>query len=66
MDLRNEKLGYKIRDHQTNKIPYQLVLGDKEVEARTITYRQYGDDKQITVTIDEYSHLLQEIISKKM
>ena len=66
LDLRNEKLGYKIRDHQTNKIPYQLVLGDKEVEARTITYRQYGDDKQITVTIDEYSHLLQEIISKKM
>jgi threonyl-tRNA synthetase len=66
LDLRNEKLGYKIRDHQTNKIPYQLVLGDKEVEARTVTYRQYGDDKQITVTIDEYSHLLQEIISKKM
>ena len=66
LDLRNEKLGYKIRDHQTNKIPYQLVLGDKEVEARAVTYRQYGDDKQITVTIDEYSHLLQEIISKKM
>lgn len=66
LDLRNEKLGYKIRDHQTNKIPYQLVLGDKEVETRTVTYRQYGDDKQITVTIDEYSHLLQEIISKKM
>lgn len=66
LDLRNEKLGYKIRDHQTNKIPYQLVLGDKEVESKTVTYRQYGDDKQITVTIDEYSQLLQEKMNKKM
>lgn len=65
LDVRNEKLGYKIRDHQTNKIPYQLVIGDKEIESRTVTYREYGDQKQVTVTIDEFKEILAERIQNK-
>jgi threonyl-tRNA synthetase len=45
VDDRNEKLGYKIREAQVQKIPYMLVVGDKEVEARTVSvrHRQAGD-----------------------
>ena len=65
LDVRNEKLGYKIRDHQTNKIPYQLVIGDKEIDSRTVTYREYGDQKQVTVSIDEFKNILSNRINKK-
>lgn len=53
-DLREEKLGYKIRETQTQKIPYSLVLGDKEVEEGLVTYRKYGEQKQTTITLDEF------------
>jgi threonyl-tRNA synthetase len=45
LDDRNEKLGYKIREAQVQKIPYMLVVGDKEVEAKTVSvrHRQAGD-----------------------
>ena len=46
IDDREEKLGYRIREAQMKKIPYQLVLGDKERDERTVTYRQYGEQKQ--------------------
>jgi len=42
LDIRDEKLGYKIREHQTSKVPYTLVIGDNEVENDTVTYREYG------------------------
>lgn len=42
VDDRNEKMGYKIRDSQTQKIPYQLVVGDKELEDATVNVRRYG------------------------
>lgn len=53
-DLREEKLGYKIREAQTMKIPYSLVLGDKEKEDGLVTYRGYGSKEQISVTLDEF------------
>ncbi|MCD8028702.1 MAG: threonine--tRNA ligase [Erysipelotrichaceae bacterium] len=62
MDARDEKLGYRIREAQMAKIPYQLVLGDKEKENRTVTYREYGDRKQTTVSIDEFIQLTRERI----
>ena len=52
-DYRDEKLGYKIREAQTKKIPYQLVIGDKEVENNTVTYRKYGSQEQVSVNLDE-------------
>jgi len=57
-DLREEKLGYKIREVQTQKIPYSLVLGDKEKDERFVTYRKYGSSEQITVTIEDFVELI--------
>ena len=42
VDDRNEKMGYKIRASQTQKIPYQLVVGDKEMDDATVNVRRYG------------------------
>ncbi len=66
MDDREEKLGYRIREAQMRKIPYQLVLGDKERDEKTVTYRQYGEQKQTTVSLDEFvSMILNQIEEKK-
>lgn len=53
-DLREEKLGYKIREAQTMKIPYSLVIGDKEKELSQVTYRPYGSQEQITISFSEF------------
>jgi threonyl-tRNA synthetase len=60
LDLRNEKLGYKIREAQTQKVPYSLVIGDKEKEEGLVTYRQYGKQEQVTVTIDQFIEMMKE------
>jgi len=57
-DLRNEKLGYKIREAQTQKIPYALVIGDKEKEQGLVTYRRYGSQDQVTVKRSEFIEML--------
>lgn len=54
VDLRNEKLGYKIREAQTKKIPIQLVIGDKEVEQKGVTYRLYGKEEQTFMPLPEF------------
>lgn len=54
VDLRNEKLGYKIREAQTKKIPLQLVIGDKEKEQQGVTYRMYGKEEQIFLPMAEF------------
>ncbi len=53
-DLRNEKLGYKIRESQTQKIPYTLVLGDKEMKANSVNVRLYGTDDEIAKSLDDF------------
>ena len=63
LDSRDEKLGYKIREAQTRKIPYSLVIGDNEVKNNTVTYREYGHQEQITVTIDEFVKLIEDRIN---
>ena len=62
VDDREEKLGYKIREAQTKKIPYQLVIGDKEVSEGRITYRRYGQDAQVNVSVDEFLQMIKEEI----
>lgn len=57
-DNRDEKLGYRIREAQLKKIPYQLVLGDNERDNGTVTYRKHGEKKQTTVTFEEFVELL--------
>jgi threonyl-tRNA synthetase len=54
VDLRNEKLGYKIREAQTKKIPLQLVIGDKEKEQLGVTYRMYGKEEQVFLPMAEF------------
>ena len=46
MDLRNEKINYKVREHSLAKIPYIIVCGKKEVVENTVTIRKLGSDKQ--------------------
>ncbi|MCH5180893.1 MAG: threonine--tRNA ligase [Erysipelotrichales bacterium] len=62
VDDRNEKLGYRLRESQMQKIPYTLVLGDNEVKDHTVTYRKYGTQAQITVTVDEFIKMIDEEI----
>ncbi|MCS5042149.1 threonine--tRNA ligase [Staphylococcus aureus] len=66
IDDRSEKMGYKIREAQMQKIPYQIVVGDKEVENNQVNVRQYGSQDQETVEKDEFIwNLVDEIRLKK-
>ncbi|QIN26509.1 threonine--tRNA ligase [Staphylococcus chromogenes] len=66
IDDRNEKMGYKIREAQMKKIPYQLVVGDKEVENNEVNVRKYGSQDQETVEKDDFIwNLIDEIRLKK-
>ena len=65
VDQRDEKLGYKIRDAQTQKIPYQLVIGDQEMAEDQVTYRQYGSSDQHTVSTAEFEVLLAADVARK-
>ena len=65
LDNRDEKLGYRIREAQMHKIPYELVLGNNERDEGTVTYRQYGHQEQTTVPFDEFVALLNDEVEKK-
>ncbi|MGX7393882.1 threonine--tRNA ligase [Carnobacterium mobile] len=54
VDERNEKMGYKIRASQTQKIPYQLVVGDNEVENASVTVRKYGEKETKTILFNDF------------
>lgn len=54
LDARNEKMGYKIREAQVQKIPYMLVVGDKEMEEKAVNVRKYGEKKSETMAFDTF------------
>lgn len=54
IDDRDEKMGYKIREAQMRKVPYQVVLGDREVENQTVNVRKYGEEKQETLEREDF------------
>ena len=58
VDYREEKMNYKIRESQTKKVPYTLVLGDSEKENRTITYRHHGTNQSVTLGLDEFVNMI--------
>ena len=58
LDHRNEKIGYKIREAQMQKIPYMLVLGDKEVAEGTVNVRKYGEQNSETVAFEEFKNMI--------
>ncbi|WP_243557944.1 threonine--tRNA ligase [Priestia megaterium] len=67
LDNREQKLGYKIREAQVAKVPYILVLGDKEVESNSVNVRKHGEEKSETFNLDSFIEKLQdEIVEKKL
>ena len=65
LDDRNEKLGYRLREAQTNKVPYTLILGDQEKENQTISYRLHGEQKTTTIAKADFLKLIKEEINNK-
>ena len=62
LDDREEKLGYKLRESVMKKIPITVILGQKEVDDKTISYRLYGSEETTTVTIDEFTQYVVDLI----
>lgn len=65
IDSREEKLGYRLREAQVQKVPYSLVIGDNECHNGSVTYRAYGKKEQTTVSLQEFIALLKEEIDNK-
>ncbi|WP_026244442.1 threonine--tRNA ligase [Dasania marina] len=64
-DLRNEKIGFKIREHTIQRVPYLLVLGDKEVETQTISVRARNGDDLGSMNLAAFEQLLHEDIANR-
>ena len=65
LDAREEKLGYRFRDNQLNKLKYQVVLGDVERDTRTVKVRKFGSQEQVSYPLDEFVNMLLEEINSK-
>ena len=65
LDDRNEKLSYKMRESQTKKNPITLILGDKEVESNTISYRKFGSAETYTLPKSDFYKLVKETINAR-
>jgi threonyl-tRNA synthetase len=65
VDHRSEKLGYKIREAQKNKIPYMVIVGDKDVENNTVSIRHRSGADLGAMTFQEFSTLLQSEVDSK-
>ena len=65
LDLRNEKITYKIRDHSMQRIPFQLVVGDKEIENNTVSVRARKGEDLGSLTLEDFSKLLDKNIKSK-
>jgi threonyl-tRNA synthetase len=64
-DYRNEKIGYKIREAQVEKVPYMLVIGDKEVENGTVALRSRKDGDRGSISLDAFSDLVSAEIKSR-
>ena len=65
LDARSEKLSYKIRESQTKKIPYTLILGNVERDNNTISYRKFGSEDTTTLPKDEFVKYIKNVIDSK-
>ena len=65
LDDRNEKLSYKMRESQTKKNPITLILGDKEIESSTISYRKFGSAETYTLPKSDFYNLVKETIDER-
>ncbi|WP_144511497.1 threonine--tRNA ligase [Bacillus thuringiensis] len=64
-DMRDEKLGYKIREAQMQKVPYVLVIGDKEMESKAVNVRKYGEEKSEVVSLNIFAASIEEEIKNR-
>ena len=65
LDLRNEKIGLKIREHTLQRVPYMLVTGDREIENGTVAVRTRGGEDLGVMTLDEFEdHLKRDIATR--
>jgi len=64
-DLHNDKITYKIRSHATQKLPYILVVGDKEKENGNVAVRARGNQDLGVMSVDSFAKLLQDDIARK-
>ncbi len=60
LDDRNEKLGYRLREAQTKKIPYTIILGNQESTNQTVNIRKFGSEEKIEMPLDDFIQYLQE------
>ena len=65
LDTRNEKLGYRLREAQTRKIPYTIILGDQEKENQMVSYRLFGQKDTTTVSLEEFVELINHEIQSR-
>lgn len=65
IDLRNEKIGFKIREHSMQRVPYLLIIGDKELEEKTVTVRSQKGDDLGSFSIDDLTLRLQDEIKQR-
>lgn len=65
VDERNEKIGYKIREAQTQKVPFALVLGDNEIEENAVNVRRYGEKQSETLGFEDFVTLINKEINEK-
>ena len=64
LDTREEKLSYKMRDSQTKKVPYTLIIGDKEKESDSVSYRLHGSKETVNISKKDFVKLLNNKIKK--
>ena len=65
VDYRNEKIGRKIRDAQTEKVPYMVIVGDRDTENGTVSPRHRADGDLGAMSVDEFSALLKRVVDNK-
>ncbi|MCM3162877.1 threonine--tRNA ligase [Metabacillus litoralis] len=64
LDARDEKLGYKIRESQIQKIPYMLVIGDNEITEKAVNVRKYGEQKSETVPFEQFLEQIKQEVKR--
>ncbi len=66
VDHRDEKIGRKIRDAEVKKLPYMLIVGEKEVETKTVSVRRHGSGDQGSATLEEFLGMFQVSIDESL
>lgn len=66
VDERNEKTGRKIRDAELNKIPFMLIIGEKELNEDTVSVRRHGDGDMGSMELEDFIHLVNEAVKKEL